>query len=77
MADIPTKVRGLNYSTEEHVSIARAYIHISNDPVNGREKKYGTYYARIYHDYMEIKPIGAPLCTESYIETRIKNIQKQ
>ena len=52
----PTKQRGCNYTVEEDICIARAYVHVSTDPIAGSEQKQLTYYARIYHSFQQMKP---------------------
>lgn len=69
--------RGSNYSTEEDVCIARAYVQVSTDPISGSEQRQITYYGRIYIAYKQKKPADAPLRSESSVESRVKDIQKQ
>lgn len=71
------KKRGCNYTVDEDVCIARAYVHVSTDPISGSEQKSMTYYRRIYEYYKMKKPTDALLRPESSIETRVKDIQKQ
>ena len=47
MAD-SIKQRGSNCNTVEDVCIARAYAHVSTDPISGSEQRKLTYYGRIY-----------------------------
>lgn len=75
MADGMAK-RGTNYTTEEDVCIARAYVHITTDPIAGSEQVHSTYYGRMYSAYKIMKPADAVLRTESSIESRVKDMQK-
>lgn len=69
--------RGTNYSSEEDVAIAKAYVSVTTDAITGNEQPGTTYYSRIYDSYKLVRPKDAPLRPLASIETRVKDIQKQ
>lgn len=71
------KVRGCNYASEEDVSLARAWVRVSEDPVVGSEQKSTTFYDKIWNEYKAMKPADLAVRPVASVTSRIKLIIKQ
>ncbi|PXF41967.1 hypothetical protein BWQ96_08321 [Gracilariopsis chorda] len=69
-------VRGFNYSTEEDVVLAKAWVRVSEDPIVGSEQKGNTFYTKVWNEYKQAKPGELPLCPLASTSTRVKTILK-
>ncbi|PXF40259.1 hypothetical protein BWQ96_10032 [Gracilariopsis chorda] len=71
-----TNVRGFNYSTEEDVVLAKAWVRVSEDPIVGSEQKGNTFYTKECNEYKQAKPGELPLRSLVSNSTRVKTILK-
>ncbi|PXF45074.1 hypothetical protein BWQ96_05176 [Gracilariopsis chorda] len=69
-------VRGFNYSTEEDVVLAKAWVHVSEDPNVGSEQKGNTFYTKVWNEYKQAKPGELPLRPLASTSIRVKTILK-
>lgn len=68
--------RGCNYSADEDSCLARAWVHVSENPVIGSEQTGNTFYEKIRAHYMQMKPEAIPARPLASITTRVKLIVK-
>lgn len=75
-ANLVAGKRGANYTEDEDVAIARAYMNVTTDPNTGAEQKAAVFYECIWRGYGERKPKDCPMRTITSVELRCKIIMK-
>lgn len=61
--------RGGNYTSDEYVSIARAYLYVTTDAIVRLDQKGTHNYLRIYEAYKERNPNSVPWTSTASVST--------
>lgn len=71
------RARGSNYNTAEDVTLPRACIRISADPITGSEQRGNTFYGRVYRDYKTLLQTQKTPRSLQSITNRLKSIIRE